>query len=347
MNRALLSEILESLQDSQILTTFRLIDRSREDEKRYIYVVQTASNQQFVIKCYCNHYNEARKVNGWARLAKLYKQHGVNVPEFLPFSSGEHAVSIAFENESFLVWVEDYLDLSSLDDIDPNFSMDETLLKALGFTLGKMHHATQKGILSFDWNSPWVLFDTFCLDDEFDENYLNAFSLYTELSLFPIDHDLLGQIWSTYLQKRKQIQHQYELLPSGAVQGDLSTNNILLNSDHELSGIIDFNIAGNDVYVNHVMQEGIFLAFASEDFWNTSAETKQMQRKFNQFLQGYTENYQMNGLELEKMDLLYQIIRPFRMEKVYPTIRMAKEGQFVEVNKRLEWIKTEMEQTYE
>lgn len=43
-----------------------------------------------------------------------------------------------------------------------------------------------------------------------------------------------------------------------AVQGDFSPNNILLNDNSAFESLIDFNIAGDEVFINHLVGEGIF-----------------------------------------------------------------------------------------
>jgi len=51
--------------------------------------------------------------------------------------------------------------------------------------------------------------------------------------------------------------------------------------------------------------------------------------------------------ELDKIQDLYRIIRPFRMEKIYPTISLAKnDGNFGEVNRRLQWIYSEIHKDF-
>lgn len=106
-----------------------------------------------------------------------------------------------------------------------------------------------------------------------------------------VNHDILEKIWENYNEIRERIKIGYDILPNGAIQGDLSTNNILVDTNHSLCGIIDFNIGGNDVFVNHMLQEGIFLAYWSDDFWNTEEELVEMEGKLSKYLEGYCENY--------------------------------------------------------
>ncbi|MCB2301028.1 phosphotransferase enzyme family protein [Clostridium tagluense] len=346
MNSYNIESVLCQLDIPQNISKCNVIDRSREDEDRFICIVKTDNNQSYVVKFYKNNYDTIEKVNGWAKLAIIYKQQQINVPEFKKFSDGNYAILKEFEGKEYLIWVEDYLSGKTLDDLNLGEHISEKLFEQLGKCLGRMHTAAKDKNLKFDWNSAWVLFDKFCEEDEFDENYLNAYTLYTELKKMSVNHDILEKIWENYNEIRERIKIGYDILPNGAIQGDLSTNNILVDTNHSLCGIIDFNIGGNDVFVNHMLQEGIFLAYWSDDFWNTKEELLEMEGKLSKFLEGYCENYKLSPEEKEKMNDLYQIIRPFRMEKVYPTIRIAGEGSIQEVNKRLDWIYLEMQKPF-
>lgn len=343
MNDHQLDNILSKLEKPQKLKESTLINRCRKDEDRFIYIVKLENNESFVIKFYKNNYNTIEKVNGWAKLAKIYKKHELKVPEFKRFEDGNYAILNEDDGASYLVWAEEYICKKTLDDLNLDNNMSEDLLGQLGHYLGKMHDAAKKECIKFNWNSPWVLFDNFSEDDKFDENYLNAYSLYIELKVLPVDLHLLENIWKCYNKIRDKLKIGYDKLPNGAVQGDLSTNNILLDNNHNLYGIIDFNIAGNDVFVNHMMEEGIFLSYASDNFWNTPEEILNMEINLSNFIEGYCKNYTLSHEEIDKIECLYQIIRPFRMEKVYPTIRLAhEEKDFEEINKRLQWIYSEM-----
>ncbi len=341
-----LTEILSLLERSATTASVQVTERHREDGERYIFTVETSAGEKLVIKCYCNSYNTPEKVSGWAKLAMLYKDNGLHVPLFMKFTNGEYATILERDGKPYLIWVEEYIHTAITDEKVIFQSMNEAFYEALGACLGKMHSATKEKPLKMPWNSPWVLFDTFCEEDEFDENYGNVHDLYHELAQYQeVDQSRLDRIWTKYNANRAVIKENYKHLPNGAVQGDLSINNLIVNETCEFLGVLDFNIAGNDVFINHVMQEGIFLAYFSEAFWSTENELLAMDKNFEIFMNAYLAYYALSSEEKALMKPLYQMIRPFRMEKVYPTIRIAKEGQFDEVNKRLTWIEDEMEKT--
>jgi len=82
MNHSQMNSILCQLETPEKLNILALINRSRKDENRFIYIVNTQSNQFLVVKCYKNNYTTIEKINGWAKLARTFIKHNVTVPEF-------------------------------------------------------------------------------------------------------------------------------------------------------------------------------------------------------------------------------------------------------------------------
>lgn len=68
----------------------------------------------------------------------------------------------------------------------------------MGEFVGKIHSATKNKQIRFPWNSSLVLFEGFCQEDEYDENYENAKNFYETLIQYPIDKKLICDIWDLY-----------------------------------------------------------------------------------------------------------------------------------------------------
>lgn len=342
MNTNEINKIVARLKKPKVLETLKIIDRHRSDESRYICIVDTADSKKIVVKMYQNSYNTIDQVNGWAKLAKTYKDGKLNVPCFLMFDDGKFAITEVINDVEYLIWVEEYIE-DPISEDEKIRNMSPELHYDLGKYLGSMHTLSKANELKFDWNSPWVMFDKFCDEDLYDENYENVLTLYTELKKTSVDKSLLEKIWEKYNDKRNFIEIGYKNLPNGAVQGDLSVNNIILNSDYSLKGILDFNIAGNETFINHLVQESVFLSYMSDSFWNTQDELNDMTDKFTNFISGYVSEYSLSDEEINKVQTLYQIIRPFRRDKVYGTISHISKVEVDELNRRLKWMNDEMD----
>lgn len=332
-----IEHILHSYVKDSILS-YTIIDNSYEDEYRYIVIVQTAKHGHLVFKCYSDSYTNRDKIDGWARLAQAYREGGILTPRFYPADNGSYSAAMSVEDIPFHVWAEEYMPYPTMDDRELDMQdMSAGFLGQLGSCMGKMHTIALQERIKYDWNSPYVL-----LDPE-EENYSDARQWYETLKYSEADYTLIEEIWDVYNRKRKELEAAFPALPAGGVQGDLSLNNLLIDDDQRLAGIIDYNLAGQDKFVSYMMQEGIFLCFECCREEGLDRETSAfMERRFKHFYEGYAKQYPLSQAERDVVNVLYNIIRPFRWDKVNNTLRAAQAGAWREVNERLRWMHREL-----
>ncbi|WP_407054766.1 phosphotransferase enzyme family protein [Paenibacillus dendritiformis] len=337
MTKRHIEPILQSYVKDSILS-YNLIDNSYEDEYRYIAIVETAKHGPLVLKCYSDSYTNGDKIDGWARLAQAYRQGGIRTPRFYPADNGSYSVAISVEGLPFQVWAEEYMPYPTMDDRELDMEdMSAGFLRQLGSCMGNMHTITLQERIEYDWNSPYVL-----LDPE-EENYSDAKHWYESLQYSKADPHLVEEIWDVYNRKRKELEAAFPALPAGGVQGDLSLNNLLIDVDQQLAGIIDYNLAGQDKFVSYMMQEGIFLCFECYREERLDREACiDMERRFKHFYEGYAKEYPLTQAERGVVNVLYNIIRPFRWDKVKNTLHAAQTGAWQEVNERLRWMHREL-----
>lgn len=116
--------------------------------------------------------------------------------------------------------------------------------------LGKIHAVSDRFQLKFGYDGPWsVDFEHNCADDlqSEKEEYFNYFI--DSLKELNYDTELITQVTTFFNQKITQLKEELRLLPKGAVQGDLSLENVRFNEQHEVVGIFDYNICGDEVYI--------------------------------------------------------------------------------------------------
>ncbi|TDL53050.1 serine kinase [Paenibacillus dendritiformis] len=337
MTKRHIEPILQSYVKDSILS-YNLIDNSYEDEYRYIVIVQTAKHGPLVLKCYSDSYTNGDKIDGWARLAQAYRQGGIRTPRFYPAGNSSNSAAISVEGIPFHVWAEEYMPYPTMDDRELDMEdMSAGFLRQLGSCMGNMHTIALQERIEYDWNSPYVL-----LDPE-EENYSDAKHWYESLQYSKADPHLVEEIWDVYNRKRKELEAAFPALPAGGVQGDLSLNNVLIDDDQQLAGIIDYNLAGQDKFVSYMMQEGIFLCFECYREERLDREAcAYMERRFKYFYEGYAKQYPLTQAERGVVNVLYNIIRPFRWDKVNNTLQAAQAGAWQEVNERLRWMRREL-----
>lgn len=327
---------------------YKLIDNSRsEKEIRLIFIITLKSEKKIVVKAYSDTITTIEKIQAWSKLAKDYKENKIKTADFLPRQDlGGYGVNVIDNDMEYCIWAEEYMSQPSLDAVGNNGyeGTDISFLNDIGSMVGRMCSVSKKSNVRFGWNGPYILFEK---PYEDDENYTNALRLYNGLSgNNNINNELNQFIWETYNEKREKLKSFYAFLPSGAIQCDLSENNILVNEDENLSGIIDYNISGDDHYIAYAIQEFIFIAFeAYKEEWLDREHCLYMEERFKALYKGFFGEYCLSHLESESINLLYNICRPFRFDKVIITLRKANEGLYKEVNDRLDWMLRELTRT--
>ena len=128
---------------------------------------------------------------------------------------------------------------------------------------------------------------------------------------------MAAQVNAFNLAKRERIRAVYKQLPRCVIQGDLNWSNILVRDSHFV-GLIDFNMAGTEVNVNHFCAEtngGITEA----DFAGKTAEelyTGWISRQ-NAELDIILQEYSMNDLERSVLE----DYRSLCLISQYPNVR--------------------------
>ncbi len=332
-----MKEVFKLYFDDDILSiTVKEENYDKYNDFRKYGFIETVSGKEYILKAYKNDYNKPEHVYAYAELSNTFKSSGINVPLFYKCKEHNYFTQYDFDNGRYLIWCEELLPYEVFED---RLNLSNNFYSTIGSFLGAMHTVSKDKNISYPWNSSLVLFDTFSSDDEFDENYENAKSFYTNLSSSDVNKNLLNNIWHTYNSKRDEVKKAYEKLPYGAVQGDLSLCNILSDEKMNPVAIIDFNQSGNDRFVSDMMQWAIYFVFNG----TVKELTNELQSNLKDYYKGYTDNYSLNKDELSCINNLYNIIRPFRYyERENPVIEMINEGNFEEANRHLEWILHEL-----
>jgi len=126
-----------------------------------------------------------------------------------------------------------------------------------------------------------------------------------------------------YLEKREEAQRVWHTLPCGAIQGDFCHYNMVVDASCKISGIFDFNIAGDEVFVNELCALGIYFAYhVNHDESPTYI--------YETLISAYVAERPLVSNEIDIMNTLFNIIRPFRFDRVDNMIELIEAGKRVE-----------------
>lgn len=189
----------------------------------------------------------------------------------------------------------------------------------IGRLLGIQHALSIEIPTPFNTATSWSLFGGNQTDEigDYDENELS----FLDFKKHYENHLLFPNIESLYQEYRQSIYEIWSVLPQGAVQGDFCYYNMLLEEDGSLA-IYDFNLAGNEVYLNECIAVGVYHA------WHAPYEGKlKEEERFQLFLDSYKRERPLNVSEQATFSQLKAIIRAFRYDRIEDGISLKVEHE--------------------
>jgi Ser/Thr protein kinase RdoA (MazF antagonist) len=338
---AAISSLLKQYGISEKLSEYAIVQYFEQREKARLVVKAVLGNGfSLILKLTDDPDVTERVLEVHAAMTALYLDVGAKVPVRYRALDGIHHVRMALQGRTFLVTVEEFLNGTELDRVS------SALMNELGGILGRMHAATERAGTRLGHGSGWSLF-TGIEDDrvgQFDENLANFTDLVKTLENVPdgsINRCLVEGVKHIYREKRDRLHSVWDSLPAGAVHGDFAPNNMIVDDKGSLIGIVDFHVAGDEVYINDLMGEGVFLAYYIEHDGGEDEDTRD--RYLRAFIGEYERYRPLSVLERSVANDLFSIYRPFRYQTVKAAERLASEGRYSELNEWLQEVKRLME----
>lgn len=236
-----------------------------------------------------------------AELSERYCEIGILAPRLYKNRQGNYLTPYG----EYICYLSDYLDFPLLEGngAGEEKSIRDEIITSIGVFSKKF-----TGVHLCSTPSMWTMIDLHPMDDGIDEKQENLNLLTDKLNEIG-EKELAEKIQNFNTKKREQIGAVYKELPRCMIQGDLNDTNILINEGHFM-GLIDFNMAGTEVNINHFCCEtnGWLEQY---DFINQGAEelyqkwTKEQERQ----LQLILKEYELNALEQEYIGDYRSIIR--------------------------------------
>lgn len=204
---------------------------------------------------------------------------------------------------------------------DPIKVITDREFNEIGRLLGMQHGLSMQIPSPFSTATSWSMFggnQTYAIGD-YDENELSFLDFKAHYQFDP----LLFKIESLYKEYRQSLQQIWGQLPQGPVQGDFCYYNMLKG----LEGILwlyDFNLAGNEVYLNECLGVAVYHAWHVPYEGNLSEEGR-----FQLLLESYVKERPWNPLEHAAAPQLTAIIQAFRYNRIEEgiTLKTQREQQ--------------------
>ncbi|REB05529.1 hypothetical protein DVB69_14750 [Sporosarcina sp. BI001-red] len=186
--------------------------------------------------------------------------------------------------------------------------MTDELFYEIGRLLGVQHQISMQLKSPFTTVTSWSMFGGNATENlgDYDENELS----FLDFKNYYQGHPLFTTIETLYFEYRKILQEAWTQLPQGAVQGDFCYYNMVREENGTL-GIYDFNIAGNEVFLNESVAVGVYHAWHAPYTGNLTE-----QERFKFFIESYTAQRPFTERERMLMGILKSVIRAFRYDRV-------------------------------
>ncbi|MCM3758383.1 hypothetical protein M3197_13010 [Sporosarcina aquimarina] len=230
--------------------------------------------------------------------AQLLVERDMNVARYVQTTSGLRV----HEEDGFVFTLEKELSGHELTNIT------DELLSEIGRLLGKQHIISAQFKSPFTTGTSWSMFGGNATENlgDYDENELS----FLEFKNCCESHPLYEAIESLYLEYRRVLQKAWAQLPQGAVQGDFCYYNMVREESGKL-GIYDFNLAGNEVYLNEAIAVAVYHAWHAPYTGELTEE-----KRFQLLLETYTFERPFSEQEQVLVLILKSVIRAFRYDRV-------------------------------
>ena len=230
-----------------------------------------------------------------SRLCERYREIGVATPRLYKNLSGRYLTPW----EGRVCYLSDYLEGQTEREAQDSCNHEQVrreVLRSIGLLSRKYSGCDLSPV-----NSMWSIIDLAPLDVDIDEKQDNLNTLVEALHKLG-ESELAQKVSEFNRAKRERIKAVYKRLPRCVIQGDLNWSNIMVENDH-FAGLIDFNMAGTEVNINHFCAEtngGI----PEEDFDRKTAGELYNEWRFRQDsdLEIVLREYPLNQLEADTID---------------------------------------------
>ena len=244
---------------------------------------------------------------------------GIPVPKLYRDRRGRLFTDFRIDDETWLVTVEEWIAG------EPPHAVTPSLITLLGSTLARMHLTAASCAVSFGHGTGMSLFSE---SDEYDRNAGRLRSSVERLGLESAGSAGLFAVWGL---ARERLSGLWPGLPRGPVHGDFAEYNVLLDETEDLKAVLDFNRAGDDVFVNEVVHACLrFPSFGDEGHDRANIA---------RFMNAYESVRSLSETERLAIPYLIAVIRMFRSREVSQILEAAEKGETEKVLRHLDRLK--------
>lgn len=327
IDKQILSGILERYGIIDRIVDFSPVINAQVEEKtrlKIIIKVNLENGDSVIVKIVKEEEHPTEIINQQSVFSQTLLRCGISVPERYVSVNGDYCYTETICGYSCSITVEEFLLGKELEVINEGY------VKELARIMANMHMVSQANNCHINIGTIWNIFDP---NADILQGYQHYLSLYDEYRSSGMDVGKYHAISKTYIKKKNRLQKIWGDLPKYAVQGDFSTNNVIINDDGTINGLVDFNIAGDEVLVNDMVTQGIFICYIMDlDRGLTEEDRKAL---FDKFISQYMQMRALSEIEISVMNEIYSIVFPFLWTRIEYFETLLKDGAIEDANRFL------------
>ncbi len=320
-----------------------------DDDYRKVHIVDDG-HRKLVIKYLSNTFSDRRRIEGWFALMNEYRKIGLYCPAVVPNLNGETLHCDNVDGRDYYTYAEEYSIYETAEHIGKDKYKDaqgrDCFTPDVMRFLGRIASA-KLDIL--DWASAYCLLEPFCAPDTTDEatECAVAFVNYVRDNI-PAHLSRAETLLDMFYKRQEDLRKVYYSLPTSCFQADLNDSNILLDSNNNFVGLIDFNLCGKEPILNYAVREALWgisdkRLFGEKDSRLYFYDEELDNLRINLFLEniGYIqETYNFSPLEKDAFPILFRYINSFWWFHL-DEIELIKENED-KINQLFDWLERQM-----
>lgn len=261
-----------------------------DDDFREAIFVTLANGERFVIKVAAN-WTTPEHIRMWQRCAQEYIDLGYFCPRILASLAGDFP-AVEYKGHSCFAFAEEYAKYKTAEHIKNRRYLWDEMYKMTARVAAKKFDYT-------DIPSAYALYTPVDPGGEVDEVTENAlyFQEYCKRlpERFKEQTDRMFRRWE---ENYNNLKETYYDLPFSVFQADFGETNVLVDEDGAFVGVLDFNCAGRDNFLNYVFRE-------------INAQTlEQTADEILRALRIASEYYTFSEAEIEAAPMIFRCVKP-------------------------------------
>ncbi len=313
-----------------------------DDDFREVYIIE-CDGRKIVVKHTSNTFTDDNRMLAIIKLTEIYRERGIYNPKIIPDTNGKLYSKYIVNNREYFIYAEEFAKYEIAENVGKDKFIDSDRVPLyfdeMYRSLGKVAAAH---IDITDCPSACCLLTPFCPPDTVDEQTECAEKFFNYIyENIPDFKNETDEIKSLFYDVKSRIAEVYDTLPTSCFQSDLGRPNVLLDENGNFAGLIDFNLCGEDVNINHLTRAANFYSIYEEGDYLTLDEYEEHDQKelslFIRKMRCISEAYSFTEAEREIFPLMFNYQISIWWDDVEKIERIHEDKQKVSIY--LSWIK--------